>query len=72
MTEEDNVEPASFYECDLDGKLSIIRKFLRSGETDIANCLLNNIGPVYDFRDIDKVAQFQKNKKIYMNQKRTD
>ena len=71
-SEESSASLEDFYDCDLDGKLSIIKNCLRHGQTDVANHLLDNLGPVYNFSDIDKVNQFQKNKKIYRNQKRTD
>ena len=58
VSEEDEFSVEDFYDCDLDCRLSIVRSCLRHGHTDNANHLLDNIGLVYNFEDIDKVNQF--------------
>lgn len=68
----DSLPSAEFYDADIDGKLIIIRDLLRSGNEEEANKLLEQLEQECPYEELPKIKQFQKNKKIYMNQKRND
>ena len=76
MNEEDfeeySLPTTSFYDADIDGKLIIIRDLLRSGNEEEVNKLLEQLEQECPYEELPKIKQFQKNKKIYMNQKRND
>lgn len=76
MNEEDfeeySLPTTSFYDADIDGKLIIIRDLLRSGNDEEVNKLLEQLEQECPYEELPKIKQFQKNKKIYMNQKRND
>ena len=61
-----------FYDTDINGKLSIIKRLYQTGTNDIANKLIEEVQRECTTRERKKVYQFIKNKKIYMNQRRTN
>ena len=71
FSSDKELQVSDFYDCNLDGKLSIIRDLYRHGQADVANHLLNELGPLSSKADKRKVEQFQRNKKLYKNQRRT-
>lgn len=60
-----------FYDVDLEGKLSIIKGLFQIGNVKVANKLFSEVQRECVPEERGKVMQFEKNKKIYMNQKRT-
>lgn len=75
MDEEDFKDNGSFYNREFDNvdikeKLIIIRELLSRGSIETANKLLIKVEQECSIQDRPKVRQFQKNKKLYMNQKR--
>lgn len=77
MSEEDfassdDLEVGDFYEVGLDGKLSIIRNLLRTGHESVANKLFEEVQRECAPEERGKVKQFDRNRKIYKNQRRTN
>lgn len=75
MSEEDfkndsELGVLDFYDTDTDGKLLIIKGLLRSGEVKTANKLFNEVQRECTPEERGKVKQFDRNRKIYKNQKR--
>lgn len=68
---EPQVPLEEFYDVDVDGKLSIIRGLLKTGNDSVANKLIEEVRRESDSSDKAKVMQFVRNKKIYKNQNRT-
>ena len=60
-----------FYDTDINGKLSIIKHLYQTGTCDVANKLIEEVQRECATGERKKVKQFIKNKKIYMNQRRT-
>lgn len=76
MSEDDfstsqELKVTDFYETGIDGKLSIIRGLLQSGNVKVANKLFEEVQRECAPEEKGKVKQFEKNRKIYKNQKRT-
>jgi len=77
MKEEDFVEDYSlsvtdFYNVNVDGKLIIIRNLLRCGDVKNAKKLLDEVQQECPPQEQPKIKQFQRNKKIYINQIRNN
>lgn len=66
------VETLDFYDCDVSGKLNIIKGLFINGNNTLGNFLLREIEKGCNPEDMGKVRQFQKNKKLYANQNRTN
>lgn len=66
------VNPEDFYDCDVSGKLNIIKGLFINGNNTLGNFLLREIEKGCNPEDMGKVRQFQKNKKLYANQNRTN
>ena len=76
MKEEDfkeniSLNIADFDSANLEGKLIIIRNLLCYGNVKTANKLLEKIQQECTPQESPKIKQFQKNKKLYMNQIRS-
>ena len=69
---DDELGVVDFYDTDTDGKLSIIKGLLRSGEVKAANKLFNEVQRECAPEERGKVKQFDRNRKIYKNQKRSN
>ena len=65
-----NLSVDDYYDVDTDGKLKIIRELFRSGKSDVANKLLEELNKTCDKKDKAKVLQMIRNKKIFANQNR--
>ena len=65
-----NLSVEDYYEVDTDGKLKIIRDLFRSGKSEVANKLLEELNKTCDKKDKNKVLQMIRNKKIFSNQNR--
>lgn len=74
MTEEDfwpdtDLSVESFYDVDLNGKLSIIKNLLRAGKVEVADALFSEVKKECDDKDKAKVIQFGSNRKFFTKQK---
>lgn len=65
-----NLSVDNYYDVDTDGKLKIIRELFKSGKSDVANKLLEELNKTCDKKDKAKVLQMIRNKKIFSNQNR--
>ena len=71
MTEEDfSIEEKS--ECLIDEKLNMIKELLQTGNDDLANKLFKEVQSECTNEEREKVKSFERNKKLYKNQKRSD
>lgn len=60
------------YNTGIDDKLNIIKGLLQSGNDDLANKLFKEVQTECTPEEREKVKSFERNKKLYKNQRRTD